>query len=61
MPGVTEVRQRRGYTELSLDGSTAPQQLLESLLARGIIVKRFEIATPPLNEIFIKVVGKSNE
>ncbi|OGO20350.1 MAG: sodium ABC transporter [Chloroflexi bacterium RBG_16_50_11] len=61
VPGVTEKRHRRGYAELFLDANTTPQQLLESLLARGVIVKRFEIATPPLNEIFIKVVGQDNE
>ena len=61
VPGVTEKRSHKGYVELFLDGKTSPQQLLERLLARGIVVNRFEIATPPLNEIFIKVVGKNNE
>jgi ABC-2 type transport system ATP-binding protein len=61
VPGVTEKRPHKGYVELFLDGKTSPQQLLERLLARGIVVNRFEIATPPLNEIFIKVVGKNNE
>jgi ABC-type uncharacterized transport system ATPase subunit len=31
------------------------------LVGRGIAIKRFEIAKPPLNEIFIKVVGKNDE
>jgi ABC-2 type transport system ATP-binding protein len=61
VPGVTKKRPHKGYVELFLDGKTSPQQLLERLLARGIVVNRFEIATPPLNEIFIKVVGKNNE
>jgi ABC-2 type transport system ATP-binding protein len=61
VPGVTEKCPHKGYVELFLDGKTSPQQLLERLLARGIVVNRFEIATPPLNEIFIKVVGKNNE
>ena len=47
--------------ELMLDGKTTPQQVLKYLLSRGIVVNRFEIATPPLNEIFLKVVGKDNE
>jgi ABC-2 type transport system ATP-binding protein len=59
--GVTEQRQHKGYVELVLDGKTIPQQILERLVSRGIVVNRFEIATPPLNEIFLKVVGKNNE
>ncbi len=61
VPGVTEKRAHKGYFELFLDDKTSPQQLLERLLSRGIVIKRFEIATPPLNEIFIKIVGKNNE
>ena len=61
VPGVAEKRIHKGYTELFLDGKTSPQQLLERLLSRGIVINRFEIATPPLNEIFIKIVGKNNE
>jgi ABC-2 type transport system ATP-binding protein len=61
MPGVIEKREHRDYIELTLDSKTTPQQLLETLVRRGIIVNRFEIATPPLNEIFLEVVGKARE
>jgi ABC-2 type transport system ATP-binding protein len=61
VPGVTEKRTHKGYVELLLDAKTTPQQLLERLAGRGLVINRFEIATPPLNEIFLKVVGKSNE
>jgi ABC-2 type transport system ATP-binding protein len=61
VPGVTEKRTHKGYIELFLDGKTTPQQLLERLVSRGIVINRFEIGTPPLNEIFLKVVGKSHE
>jgi ABC-2 type transport system ATP-binding protein len=61
IPGVIEKRPVRDYVELILDGKTTPQQVLETLLERGIVVNRFEIATPPLNEIFIKVVGEGHE
>jgi ABC-2 type transport system ATP-binding protein len=61
VPGVTEKRVYKDHVELFLDDGTSPQQLLERLLQRGIIVNRYEIATPPLNEIFIKVVGEHNE
>jgi ABC-2 type transport system ATP-binding protein len=61
MPGVAEKRTHKGYVELVLDGKTTPQQLLERLVSRGIVINRFEIATPPLNQIFLDVVGKSHE
>ncbi len=61
MPGVTEKRTHRGYVELVLDGKTTPQQVLERLVSRGVVINRFEIATPPLNEIFLRVVGKAHE
>ncbi len=61
VPGVTEKRTHKGYTELVLDGKATPQQILERLISRGTAIKRFEVATPPLNEIFLRVVGKANE
>jgi ABC-2 type transport system ATP-binding protein len=61
LPGVVERRPGREYIELVLDGKTRPQQVLETLIKRGVTVNRFEIATPPLNEIFLEVVGKGHE
>ena len=61
IPGVAEKRIQKGYVELVLDGKTTPQQLLEGLVSRGIVINRFEIATPPLNQIFLEVAGKSHE
>jgi ABC-2 type transport system ATP-binding protein len=61
VPGVTEKRTRKGYTELMLDSKTSPQQVLAHLVSRGVVINHFEVATPPLNEIFLKVVGKTHE
>jgi ABC-2 type transport system ATP-binding protein len=61
VPGVIEQRKHKDHLELVLDGKTNPQQILKHLLSRGVVINRFEIATPPLNEIFLKVVGKDNE
>ncbi|MGA8848803.1 MAG: ATP-binding cassette domain-containing protein [Dehalococcoidia bacterium] len=61
VPGVIEKRTHKGYVELVLDGNTAPQQVLERLLSRGIMINRFEVATPTLNEIFLRVVGEDHE
>ena len=57
VPGVTETRTHKGRVELVLDGNTTPQQVLERLLSTGIVINRFEVATPSLNEIFLEVVG----
>ena len=61
IPGVTLKRIHKGYVELVLDGKTTPQQFLEQLVSRGMVISRFEVATPSLNEIFLKVVGKNHE
>ena len=61
VPGVSEKRTHKGYVELVLDGNATPQQVLERLVSRGMVINRFEIATPPLNEIFLRVVGRAHE
>jgi ABC-2 type transport system ATP-binding protein len=61
VPGVIEKRPRRDYTEFVLDGKTTPQQVLSRLVNQGVVINRFEVATPPLNEIFLRVVGKNYE
>jgi len=61
VPGVTDKRTHKGYVELVLDGNTTPGQILERLVSTGIAINRFEVATPSLNEIFLKVVGKNHE
>ena len=58
--GVTGKRTHKGYTELMLDGTTTPQQVLAHLISRGMVINRFEVATPSLNEIFLKEVGKKS-
>jgi ABC-2 type transport system ATP-binding protein len=60
IPGVSGKRPRKGYTELILDGQTTPQQVLAHLISRGVEINRFEVATPSLNEIFLKEVGKKS-
>jgi ABC-2 type transport system ATP-binding protein len=61
IPGVTAREARKNHVELVMDDKTNPQQVLEALVSRGVNIKRFEIATPPLNEIFIKVAGEVDE
>jgi ABC-2 type transport system ATP-binding protein len=58
IPGVIAKRPGKGYTELILDGRTTHQQVLTHLVSRGLVINRFEVATPSLNEIFLKEAGK---
>ena len=60
IPGVTAKRTNKNYTELILDSETTPQQVLDYLVSRGMVINRFEVATPSLNEIFLKEVGKKS-
>jgi ABC-2 type transport system ATP-binding protein len=60
IPGISQRRVRKDYVELLLDGTTTPQQILELLISRGVIINRFETATPSLNEIFLKEAGKKS-
>ncbi len=61
IPGVAERHDYKNYIELVLESNTTPKQILERLINTGIIINRFEVATPSLNEIFLKVAGKNHE
>ncbi len=61
IPGVKEKKVHKDHIELVLDENTTPQQVLKQLLSKEIVVTRFEVATPPLNDIFLKIVGKGHE
>ena len=56
LPGIIGSKEEGKDMELLLDGHTTPQQVLSNLLNQGVIVDRFEVSTPSLNEIFIQVV-----
>jgi ABC-2 type transport system ATP-binding protein len=59
LPGVVRMEQRDGVFTLTLEGIT-PQELLRVLVERDIPVESFEVATVPLEEIFIAVVKEGN-
>jgi ABC-2 type transport system ATP-binding protein len=54
--GVVRQQEHNGFTELFLAAETTPQQVLAQLVSQGIVVNRFEVATPPLHDIFLQVV-----
>ena len=57
LAGVEEVTAHNGVVKLTLADDTVPQDVLSALLAQGVVVERFEIAVPTLDEIFIRVVA----
>jgi ABC-2 type transport system ATP-binding protein len=54
--GVEQVSAHNSATKLTLAGDVSPQDVLQSLVAEGVVLERFEIAIPTLDEIFIRVV-----
>jgi len=59
--GVIRRNDLKQGVELMLDTTTTPQQILERLVNKGVKVNRFELSTPSLNDIFIKVAGNGRE
>jgi ABC-2 type transport system ATP-binding protein len=62
IPGVVHVEQHNSSAfRLNLDPSTNTQDVLRSLVERGIRIDQYEIAAPTLDEIFIRVVQPANQ
>lgn len=57
LSGVIEKRPTKDGFELILVEDTSPQSVLDQLRGQGLEIQRFEITTPSLNSIFIKIVG----
>lgn len=56
LEGVKEIIPNNGNIKLTLAEGTRPRDVLIALIARGILLEKFEIAVPSLDEIFIRVV-----
>lgn len=59
LPGVISVSNQGRRFELFLDESVKPQEILNILVKNKIKVDKFEISTPSLNEIFIRVAKEN--
>jgi ABC-2 type transport system ATP-binding protein len=58
MPGVERIEPLANGYELWLDGSVSQQDLLRMLANRSdIVIERFEVAAPSLDDVFIAVVA----
>jgi ABC-2 type transport system ATP-binding protein len=61
LAGVRSVEARKNRDEvlLRLTPDTSPQTLMGRISAAGYVVRRFELAIPSLEEIFIRVAGET--
>ena len=55
--GVESVVNHNAATKLTLTETTTPQDVLQALIGQGVVLEKFEIAVPTLDEIFIRVVA----
>jgi ABC-2 type transport system ATP-binding protein len=61
LPGIERSEAHNSAVKLFLSPDTTPQVLLRSLLERDVVLDRFEIAVPSLDEIFIQVVAEGRK
>jgi ABC-2 type transport system ATP-binding protein len=54
--GVISIAQENGALHLTLADDVSPQEILTQLVRENMVVEQFEIATPTLDEIFIRTV-----
>ena len=57
LPGVIDKKFNKDSVELVLAADTTPQIILDRMREQGIGIKRFEVNTPSLNEIFLNIAG----
>jgi ABC-2 type transport system ATP-binding protein len=59
--GVDGVSVHNNAVKLTLAQGVAPQEVLQSLVNKNVVLEKFEIAVPTLDEIFIRVVEEGGE
>jgi ABC-2 type transport system ATP-binding protein len=59
VPGVQEARLQNGAWHMTLEIGADPQAVFRALAAReNVRIRRFELAEPSLDDIFVQVVGE---
>jgi ABC-2 type transport system ATP-binding protein len=58
--GVEEFQSHNSATRLLLSAETNPNDILNQLVSKGVVLEKFEIAIPTLDEIFIQVVEEGD-
>jgi ABC-2 type transport system ATP-binding protein len=61
MDGIVNVESHNSTYRLVLTPDTSPKTILNQLVAENILIERFEIAVPTLDEIFIEVVQEPGD
>ena len=61
LPGVQEVRDHGSYMELVMNDESSSKAVFRALADSEAEIRRFEVAALPLEEIFIRVVGRTEE
>jgi ABC-2 type transport system ATP-binding protein len=57
--GVQRVEQHNHAFTLILEPDASPGEILRQLVMAGVTIHRFQVATPPLEEVFVSVVEGS--
>ena len=58
LPGIAPVEENGLTLKLTPQDGISPQDLLNTLVKQGVNLKSFEVATPSLDEVFIRVVNE---
>ena len=61
LPEVINVSAHNRSTKLTLNEYSTPQDVLRSLTEQDIVLEKFEVAVPSLDEIFIQVVQDGDD
>ena len=56
LPGVRKVNDQGTYKELVMEDNSSSKDVFRALAEREIEVRRFQVARPPLEEIFVRIV-----
>ncbi|MGW8314694.1 MAG: ABC transporter ATP-binding protein [Bacteroidales bacterium] len=59
--GVINKKVEKGIYELVLSPETSPQQILDQLYGKGMMINHFENKRPSLNDIFLHLAGNHHE
>jgi len=56
LEGVEKIEDFGRYAEITLREGASPQHILSQLVAKGVVLTKFQVASPSLGEIFVDVV-----